>query len=303
MKKLILPYLLIASLFCCDDTTTHDSYSYLELDIDGLENLGDDYLYEGWLVSDSETTSAGVFSVNDSGELSETRFKIDFHTLSRATSYVLTIEPVADLDSGPSNVHILAGDFLASAAEVKADLKIDHSAAFGNNFSTASGKFILATPTDGAATTNESSGIWWLDPSAGPGPGLVLPELNSAWRYEGWAVINNIPVSTGKFTSVDEADASAVFSATDAAAPSFPGEDFLKMAPDGLSFPLADLVGANIVISVEPYPDNSPSPFLLKPLMYNVVATDAVRSPLTMLNTSAFSNPFGTVRFGPERID
>lgn len=37
--------------------------------------------------------------------------------------------------------------------------------------------------------------------------------------------------------------------------------------------------------------------------MYNVVATDAVRSPITMLNTSAFSNPFGTVRFGPERID
>ena len=51
----------------------------------------------------------------------------------------------------------------------------------------------------------------------------------------------------------------------------FPGEDYLMNAPSGLSFP-TDLAGGTAVISIEPYPDNSPNPFTLKPLVHNIPA-------------------------------
>ena len=56
--------------------------------------------------------------------------------------------------------------------------------------------------------------------------------------------------------------------------PPFPGEDFLKNAPTGLVFP-TDLKGKTIVISVEPSPDNSSMPFVLKPLAH-AVPSDAM---------------------------
>jgi hypothetical protein len=56
--------------------------------------------------------------------------------------------------------------------------------------------------------------------------------------------------------------------------PPFPGEDFLKNAPDNLSFP-TDIAGGTAVISIEPDPDNSAGPFTLKPLVHAILA-DAV---------------------------
>lgn len=51
------------------------------------------------------------------------------------------------------------------------------------------------------------------------------------------------------------------------AGPPFPGEDYLINAPTGFMFPL-DLAGGKAVISIEP--DNSPNPFLLKPLVGDI---------------------------------
>ena len=86
--------------------------------------------------------------------------------------------------------------------------------------------------------------------------------------YEGWAVIDGVPVSTGTFSTVDAADNSATFSGSKAGPP-FPGEDFLINAPGMLTFP-TDLKGGKAVISVEPVPDNSPMPFALKPLVGDI---------------------------------
>ena len=89
--------------------------------------------------------------------------------------------------------------------------------------------------------------------------------MPAGWAYEGWAVIDGVPVSTGTFTEVDQADDFDGFSGQ-MAGPPFPGEDFIMNAPEGLSFP-TDLSGGTAVISVEPVPDNSANPFLLKPLV------------------------------------
>ena len=149
----------------------------------------------------------------------------------------------------------------------------------------------MATPTDGA-DTNENSGVWFLDPGAGPGAGLSLPTLPAGWVYEGWAVIDGSPVTTGTFTSVSDFDDSDPYSGTEAGPP-FPGEDFLNNAPSGVTFP-TDLRGATIVVSVEPVPDNSSNPFTLKPLVGMTPADAIDHTLLAMDNNASATNPTGT---------
>ncbi len=247
-----------------DDMNTTAKTSTLNLSFTGLEDLGSDATYEGWLIVNGSAISTGTFDVNASGMLSQTAFEIAKEDLADASSFVLTIEPKPDNDPAPSKVHIVAGDFSGGSA----NLTIDHSSAIKHSFSTVAGKYILATPTDDDMS-NEASGVWFLDNSSGaPAVGLTLPTLPDGWIYEGWAVIDGVPVSTGTFSTVDAADNSATFSGSKAGPP-FPGEDFLINAPGMLTFP-TDLKGGKAVISVEPVPDNSPMPFALKPLVGDI---------------------------------
>ncbi len=233
----------------------------LELSISGLEDLGPDYAYEGWIIVNSSPISTGTFTVDGSGTMSQTSFNVNSNDLMNAAAFVLTIEPSPDPNPSPSAVHILAGDFSATTA----NLAVGHPAALGDDFMSSAGNYILATPTNGSST-NELSGIWFLDISSGtPAVGLTLPTLPAGWKYEGWAVISGTPVTSGKFTAVDMVDESDPFSST-MPGPPFPGEDYLVNAPSGLTFP-TDLSGGTAVISIEPDPDNSAAPFLLKPLV------------------------------------
>ncbi|MDX1684286.1 MAG: hypothetical protein R3275_03560 [Saprospiraceae bacterium] len=269
MKKYLI-YLLALTLttpflISCNDDDDDDPNDELELNISGLEDLGPDYLYEGWIIVDGAPVTTGTFSVDANGNLSQTEFEVAEDDLENAASFVLTIEPNPDNDPAPSAVHILAGDFDANEM---ADLSISHSAAIGNDFQLAAGDYILATPTNGM-NSDELSGIWFLDASSGtPMEALNLPDLPAGWIYEGWVVVNGQPVTTGTFSSTDEADNAAPYSGT-MSGPPFPGEDFLTNAPSGLSFPV-DLSGGMAVISVEPVPDNSAAPFLLKPLVGSI---------------------------------
>ncbi len=276
------------SLTSCDSDDDENQTQSLTLDITGLQNLGSDYAYEGWIMVDGAPQTAGIFTVNDQGVLSQNSFELDQDALSKATAYILTIEPSPDNDPSPSDVHILAGDFTGS----ESDLTVSHGAAIGTDFTEATGRFILATPTDDD-DTNEASGVWFLNPTAaGPEAGLDLPTLPAGWAYEGWAVINGQPISTGTFTSASGADASASFSGP-LSGPPYPGEDFLQNAPNGLSFP-TDLTSSTIVISVEPVPDNSPAPFVLKPLLVGL-DNNEVHSALSLNNNASATNPFGSV--------
>ncbi len=287
----ILSVLIIAAtlLASCDKEDNEMSTSgNLTLDINGLEDLGSDFVYEGWIMVDGSPVTTGTFSVDADGNLSKTAFTLTSDQVSKATAFILTIEPMPDADPAPSKVHILAGDVSSS----KAMLTVDHSAALGTDFATSSGKYILATPTNDV-DADENSGVWFLDNSSGsPVAGLNLPALPEGWEYEGWAVINGQPVTTGKFTSVDVADASAPFSGS-MAGPPFPGEDFLMNAPNGLTFP-TDLSGGKVVISVEPMPDNSDAPFLLKPLLGDVPNNAEVHTAQMLGNISGNTNPTGS---------
>ncbi|MEE9349652.1 MAG: anti-sigma factor [Flavobacteriaceae bacterium] len=284
--KLLALTIIVSFLISCSDDDPVTTKS-LTLNIAGLDDLGSDYVYEGWIIVDGSPVSTGTFT---SVTFPQT-FTVNINQVNAATKFVLSIEPTNDNDPAPSNTKILAGDFSGDMAEVNTMLVGD--------FSNSSGKYILATPTDGMMN-NENSGIWFLDPTSGtPMAGLDLPTLPAGWIYEGWAVINGKPVTTGTFTNLSGTDNFDDFSGSmslpmpNGADGFFPGEDFLMAAPTGLSFP-TDLAGGKAVISIEPVPDNSPMPFTLKPLAGDI-PTMATDHTLYMLNQNLGSLPTGSV--------
>ena len=268
MKKIFLAVLTIGifASSCCPDDEDSPKTATLAISLDGLEALGNDYVYEGWIIVNGSPVSTGTFSSVTFPQ----SFTVDAVQLASATKFVLSIEPTNDSDLGPADTKILAGDFSGKIANVSSNNIVA-------DFSSVSGKYILATPTDDD-DTNEASGVWFLDNSTGSQvAGLNLPGLSPGWKYEGWAVIDGTPVSTGTFTTTDMADDNAEtsdFKGNVGNGPSYPGEDYLQNPPNGLVFP-TDLKGKTIVVSVEPSPDNSNSPFTLKPLAH-VVPNDAM---------------------------
>jgi hypothetical protein len=284
-------------LAACDDSTSPDD-DRLVLAFTGLEPLAAGFHYEGWAVTPAGPVSTGKFNVGTGGALvtlagatiagGEFRTSVD---LGAATAIVITIEPSGDVDAVPAATKVLAGPVSANSAS----LTIGAPQAVNSDFASAAGKFILATPTDGA-NTNETSGVWFLEIVAGaPRAGLTLPTLPEGWQYEGWAVINGRPVTTGAFLIASGADLSAPFSGPQAGPP-FPGEDFLLNAPTGLVFP-TNLSGGMAVISVEPVPDDSPSPFAIKPLVGAIPAGASSGVVYTMgLNVPSFPTGVATIR-------
>ena len=273
---------------CSDDDDDGGNTKTLTMSFTGLESLGDDYQYEGWLIVDGAAVTSGRFDIDSDGNPTPATFEIDAETADNATKFVLTIEPRTNDPAEPSDVHVVAGPISSGSAT----LSIGDSAALGTDFANAAGAYILATPSS-AADDDDNLGIWWLDPSAGPGPTLSLPTLPTGWIYEGWIVGSNGPVSTGRFAgasgvdSDDPADSFGTDGCTqDSSCPPFPGQDFIN--------PALDLIGLTAVISVEPVPDDSPNPFAIKPLIDATIENVAKPATQDMANMSA-DNPTGSI--------
>jgi hypothetical protein len=294
-RNLVLILLGLIGASACDETVTQPLTETLDLSFTGLEPLANGFHYEGWAIIAGAPVSTGKFNVNGSGALVTVAGAAiaggSFATgidLSGAEAIVLTIEPIGDTDTTPAATHVLAGAVSGGMASLTAG----HAAALGDDFTSATGDYILATPTNGGST-NENSGIWFLSLATGsPAVGLALPTLPSGWAYEGWAVINGTPVTTGRFTAVDMADDAAPFSGV-MSGPPFPGEDFLMAAPSGLTFP-TDIAGGLAVISIEPEPDDSSAPFTMKPLMGPISATAVDHVTYAMPNMATATFPTGT---------
>lgn len=262
------------------------------LDASMLPELAGEVHYEGWAIIDGAPVTTGKFDVADGEAVFLDGSAVECFSadgLEDATTLVITIEPAGDADSIPSDTHFLAGDI----ADKAATLTIDHPAAIGTDFAGAAGTVLLATPTDGDGT-NELSGIWFLE-LPGPTPSLVLPALPAGWAYEGWAVIDGVPVTSGTFLTADGFDDFDGYSG-DQGGPPFPGEDYLVNAPEGVAFP-TDLTGATIVVSVEPSPDDSPAPFILKPLL-GTAGDPATDHESYVLDNNAGDPPVASVVIG-----
>lgn len=260
IKKMILGALALGffATSCSndDDAVTTTTTTALTIDLNGLEALGSDFVYEGWVIVNGSPVSTGTFtSVN----FPQT-FQVNTAQLNAATRFVLSIEPTVDPDPLPAATKVLAGDFSGSAASINTGLVGD--------FSSASGTFFLRTPTDEMGmgnNGNDQNGVWFGAPGMPPTANFTLPVLPEGWVYEGWVVGETGPLTTGTFTDFSAADGESPFSGA-SAGPPVPGEDFFENAPNGETFPL-DVRNRRVVISVEPVPDNSPAPFAMKPLV------------------------------------
>ena len=69
--------LVTTTFIACDKDDEVSTNAEFSLDIDGLEDLGDDYRYEGWLIVNGAPITTGLFTVDASGALSETRFAVN----------------------------------------------------------------------------------------------------------------------------------------------------------------------------------------------------------------------------------
>jgi len=277
MIKKIFGLVLLAFLISCGSSSSNDSV--IDFDTSKLEPLNNGFHYEGWAMINGDPISTGKFNVDTDGSYLEISDPIDLVDYTLATAIVLTIEPDGDTDLVPSDTKYLGG----LVTDKKAEITTSFAGALNSDYSTAEGKYILATPTD-TDSTNETSGVWFIDAESSSA-GLNLPTLPSGWVYEGWVVIDGTPVSTGTFVDVIGSDDAAPFSGP-VAGPNFPGEDFLLNAPAGLEFPL-DLSENSVVVSIEPSPDDSTKPFALKPLTNEIPADAETKVVYDMENKSS----------------
>lgn len=267
-------------------TTRSLSYSFA-----GLPALGDDFVYEGWLIVDGSPVSTGRFEIDADGGADPASSEVSADDAAVASTFVLTIEPAIGDDPAPAATHVLAGDVDGDGAT----LSVGHGAALGTGFGDAAGSFILATPST-ADTADNGQGIWFLVPGDPPTVALELPALPEGWAYEGWVVDTSgdapVPLTTGRFTDPAGADSDLAgpTSGSDSDGPPLPGQDYID--------PAIDLTVDHVaVISVEPEPDNSPGPFQLKPLMGMIGTGTGPEMPQTLGNVSADNDISGSVMF------
>ena len=86
-KSLFLVALSVLLVSCIDDDN-NTAAPQLKLNLTGLENLGANYKYEGWVVVNGAPVTTGTFTVNDDGVLSQTTFDVAAATLANRKSIV-----------------------------------------------------------------------------------------------------------------------------------------------------------------------------------------------------------------------
>ena len=248
-SKLLITFALLLIINGCEYFENGDTLdiSTFKTSITNLPVLPDSLIYVGWFESDDyDPVKVFVLDVNSDGSLNYESEK-PFKDLLQAQKFVLTVEDTSvanDSSLTPSSLIMLEGRF----SEAAASLTISSESL---DFSNSKAVYNLITPTDSTGT-NELSGIWFVD-SVETVPivaGLNLPTLYDGWIYEGWVEMNGQYLSTGRFTSYKGADLYSDYSDSLASGYSFPGEDFLINAPDGLTFP-TDLSNAKVIISIE----------------------------------------------------
>lgn len=244
--------------------------------------------YEVWVVDGKRKLSAGKFNVGASGKLAKS-FSSPIEPAD-ADTIAVTIEPSPDPSPAPSPVIVLAGKPGASSAKLRFPIQLGRIA----------GSFLLATPTDDDSA-NETAGVWFLRVAGGMKPSLALPKLPAAgWVWEGWGVTQKTPLTTGRFTSARGADSAAPFSGPKAGPP-FPGEDFVRALPAGVTAPVSLSDGSSmIVLTLEPdirrKDPTGTGPFSIKPLV-GAIAADSRDHVSIRLRRDLSTVPSGTARF------
>jgi hypothetical protein len=221
-----------------------------------------------------------------------------FPDLTQATEYFVSIEPHNDPVPGNSGVVLLAGaDVGGGGVLTVAGLSATGGRGLAD-FSTATGSFILRTPTNDApgVAADDRFGVWFRTATTSF-PSLFLPALPSGWTYEGWVVRNSDGrrASTGRFrVAVGPDDDAATWAGrgTQSLGFPFPGQDFLVAVPVLNATPLDVTGGKTVVVTFEATPDGGVGPSAYPILMGTTPAT-----PGTFGLTNVFAGPTGSLTY------
>lgn len=137
------------------------------------------------------------------------------------------------------------------------------------------GYYMLAAPSASESNRN-ASGVWFvqrtddqlseLPSNQDLEPGLLMALPPRGWVYNGWVLTDQrdpVWLQTGKFQAINQPDQQSRYLDNLRNAFTFPGEDFLKRAPNGLFFPI-DLPSTGereLVVSLEPERLNLEQPY------------------------------------------
>lgn len=231
--------------------------------------------YELWVMTEGDYLSLGKFQVDDSGMVSTASGVLEdnIFTLPKGGTGVSGAKITLSESLSPrvgENIDFLVGERDGDRANL----------VFSQDFASASGKYMLATPTDNNTLVNERSGLWFGEVLRSKSA-LSLPQLPRGWVYEGWAVIDDsTTLTTGSFIDTASSDTFSGFSDTQGIAPQFPGEDFLKDPPvavfPGLTFPV-DLVNQRVEVTIEPRDSDDKDPTGAGKFPFAVLVADVPR--------------------------
>lgn len=262
---------LLLSGCASDDTTGPTPSNEIELTLTGFPPFrpfdGEGH-FELWIsfaerrgMRHENAVSAGKFRTNDAGQpvgldFSPITFAVDPEDENAdqngdgeidwplAVDAFISVQEPGSATRGPV---FLGGNFL----DREASLTVAHGDAFGTTFASASGSFLLATPST-ATNADSTNGMWFVQPG-GAAPSLTLPALpSSEWRYGGWASDNFVgSASLGEFvtpTGADNDSSGPLLGQppTDSPGYSFPGSDFPFGNPD------QDLSNGSVNVTLEP---------------------------------------------------
>jgi hypothetical protein len=249
MKKIVLLLVIILSIAGCEyfeNSPTLNSASF-ELNVTSLPQLADTLAYVLWFDNDDRPpVFIKQLTPNSQGDVYfKEEQKLSY--LDSAQTILITIERKSQIglqNFTASSRIVLSGRFSKGLCNLVLSENFD-------NFSGATCKYTLYTPTDGDLLSNPFGGIWFVDSVDfnRTTAGLNIPVLYAGWIYEGWVEIGTNKISTGRFRNPKAADLFNGHSATSSSIP-FPGEDFINNPPSGVSFPV-DLRGKKAYISLE----------------------------------------------------
>lgn len=327
MKKFIYACLIFIGIiifFSCEKTdllNSTEQISKIDIQLSGLNALGDSAWYECWLMwteGEGDNLRRYYESIGLLTNIGDTEYSISANVnlgyIQKLLHVVTTIEEDAvpgyrvtvtqtsiDSAKGPSSFKIIGAKVAANVGT----FNIGNEQILDFDTETAQAKYVLDTPTD-TSGVNLKRGIWFInldttftdikdtsgvvigtDTIVDNTSGLELPELPTGWFYEGWVIFGNDTVSTGRFIKPFGADSSSDYGAGLASGFNFPGEDFINNSPSGVTFP-SDLSGAEVLITIKPsYPVNAYKPFTLIPFKTTIPINCEAKKVYTMQNNTA----------------
>jgi hypothetical protein len=267
----------------------------IALSFSNLEDLGDDHTYRAWLQDGPTYVPLGNFHISGGAAVPAT-LSVPEQQFRAAEAMVVSIETAGSSATQPSAQRVLAGEIQGSGA----DLSVADSRALGDPFTGVGAQYILETATT-AAADDYQQGIYWCvpgdflgidEPVVPDDPNLdtTMPQLPPGWAYEGWVVVDDVPVSTGRFTSplVPDSDGLGPAAGPLPGMP-FPGQEYID--------PPLVITGGEVWLTVEPQPDYSPAPFPLRVLLDTNAEDRGATQMQWTINDAANTRPSGTATF------